>query len=418
MRNYLKYAVVLVLVAAVLALGGISCAEEGGGGATPTPTATPKEPYKVGAIFALTGFNSELGETQPLTVNMMRDQINAAGGINGHKLEVTIYDNESDKVKAATLADTLIEQGVLAIIGPTGTGDSMAAKVEAANAQVPLVSCAAGSVIVEPAGSNTWIFSSPQLDFVAVERVYTYLQQGNLTKIAIICDTAGFGAAGRDLLIKPEMLNKYGLTIAGGVGGDGDQRYGPYDVDMQAQLTKIKNTDAEVVICWGTNPGPATIARNMQTLKMTIPLVCSHGIAFKAFIDNAGQAANGVVFPCGKLPIVDYLPDTDLQKELLLEYRADFEAKYGIGKANTFGGHAYDALSIVVKALGNMTEGLSTSEARAFIRDYIENDIKDFVGTGGIFNMSPQDHNGLPRTPEEGMILVKIDNMKWTWLQD
>jgi branched-chain amino acid transport system substrate-binding protein len=418
MRNYLKYAVVLVLAVALLALGGISCSSGGGGGATPTPSATPKEAYQVGAIFALSGFNQPLGEPQKPTVEMMVDQINAAGGINGHKLEVTIYNNESDKVKAATLADKLIEQGVLAIIGPTGSGDSMAAKVETAKAQVPLISCAAASVIVEPAGNNTWTFNTPQLDFVAVERVYTYLKEGNLTKVALICDTAAFGDAGRNWLIKQAELDKYGLTIAGGVGGDGDQRYGTYDVNMQAQLTNIKRTGAQAIVCWGTNPGPAIIARDMNTLKMDIPLICSHGIAFKEFIDIAGTAANGVIFPAGKLPIVDYLPDTDIQKALLEKYKADFEAKYGIGKANTFGGHAYDALSMVVKALGNMSEGLSTAEARAFIRDYIENDIKGFVGTGGVFNMSPQDHNGLPRDPKEGMILVKIVDQQWTWLQD
>lgn len=387
MRNYLKYAVVLVLAVALLALGGISCSSGGGGGATPTPSAAP---YKVGAIFALTWFNSPLGDPQKPTVDMMVEQINGGGGINGHRLEVTVYNNESDTVKAATLADKLIEEGVLAIIGPTGTGDSMSAKVETAKAQVPLVSCAAGSVIVEPAGNNTWTFNTPQLDFVAAERVYTYLQEANITKVALICDNAAFGAAGRAWLIKPEMLNKYGLTIPGGVPGDCDERYGTYDVDMIPQLTKIKGTDAQAVVCWGTNPGPATIARNMHTLNMDIPLICSHGIAFKEFIDIAGTAANGVIFPAGKLPIVDQLPDTDIQKALLEKYKADFEAKYGIGKANTFGGHAYDALSIVVKALGNMSEGLSTAEARAFIRDYIENDIKGFVGTGGVFNMSPR----------------------------
>jgi len=408
MRNYLKYAVVLILAVALLALGGISCSEEG----TTGPTATPKETYKVGAIFALTGFNSPLGEPQKPTVDMMVEQINAEGGINGHLLEVTVYNNESDTVKAATLADKLIEQGVLAIIGPTGTGDSMAAKVEAAKAQVPLVSCAAGSVIVEPAGNNTWIFTTPQLDFVAVERVYTYLQEQGIKKVALLCDTAGFGAAGRAQLMGHAFLDKYGLTIVA------DERYGTYDVDMIPQLTTIKGTDAQAVVCWGTNPGPATVARNMKTLAMQIPLLCSHGIAFKEFIDIAGTAANGVVFPAGKLPIVDQLPDTDIQKALLEQYKADFEAKYGFGKANTFGGHAYDALSMVVEALGNMTEGLSTAESRAFIRDYIENDIKDFVGTGGIFNMSPQDHNGLPRDAKQGMILVQIVDGKWTWLQD
>jgi branched-chain amino acid transport system substrate-binding protein len=396
MRNYLKYAVVLVLVAAMLALGGISCSKG------------EKEAYKIGALFASSGFNSTLGETQKPTVEMMVKQINDAGGINGHPLEVIIYDTKSDTATATTLANKLIEEGVVAIIGPTSTGESMAVKPITAQAGVALVSCAAGSVIVEPAGNNTWTFTTPQLDYVAIDRIYTYLQEGNITKIALLTDTAGFGAAGRKWLVNQTMLSKYGLTIV----PDGDQTYGTSDPDMQAQLTKISGTDAQAIVCWGTNPGPAIIARNMRTLGMTIPLFCSHGIAFKSFIDTAGTAANGVIFCAGKLPIVDQLPATDPQKALLEKYKADYEAQYGADKANTFGGHAYDALNMVVDALR------AVGPDKAAIRDYIENDIVNWPGTGGVYNMSPQDHNGLPRDAKQAMILVKIVDGKWTWLQD
>jgi branched-chain amino acid transport system substrate-binding protein len=339
---------------------------------------------------------------------MLVDQINKAGGINGHPLEVIIYDTKSDTATATTLANKLIEEGVVAIIGPTSTGESQAVKTITAQANVPLISCAAGSVIVEPAGNNTWTFTTPQLDYVAIERIYTYLQEGNITKIALLTDTAGFGAAGRKWLVNQTMLSKYGLTIV----PDGDQTYGTSDVDMQAQLTKISGTDAQAIVCWGTNPGPAIVARNMRTLGMTIPLFCSHGIAFKSFIDTAGTAANGVIFCAGKLPIVDQLPDTDPQKALLEKYKTDFDAWYGAGIANTFGGHAYDSLMMVVDALK------AVGPDKAKIRDYIENDIVNWPGTGGVYNMSPQDHNGLPRDAKQAMILVKIVDGKWTWLQD
>jgi branched-chain amino acid transport system substrate-binding protein len=404
MRNYLKYVVVLILAAALLSLGGISCSS-GGGEATPTPAATP---YKVGAIFAESGNNQPLGQPEVETVKMLEKQINDAGGINGHPLDVIMYDTKSDTATAATLANKLIEQGVVAIIGPTSTGGSMAVKPIANQAGVPLISCAAGSVIVQPVGNYTWIFTTPQLDYVAIQRDYAYLQGQNITKIALLTDTAGFGAAGRKWLVDQTMLSTYGLTIV----PDGDQTYGPTDVDMQAQLTKINGTEAQAIVCWGTNPGPAIIARNMRTLGMTIPLICSHGIAFKSFIDTAGAAANGVIFCAGKLPIADQLPDTDPQKALLEKYKTDFEAEYGVGTANTFGGHAYDALYMVVDALK------AVGPDKAKIRDYIENDIVNWPGTGGVYNMSPQNHNGLPSDPKQAMILVKIVDGKWTWLQD
>jgi len=405
MRNYLKYAVVLFLVVALLALGGIGCSTKEQGGATPTPAA---EPYKVGALFANSGNNQPLGQPEVETVKMMVKKINDAGGVNGHPLNVIMYDTESDTAKCATLANKLIEQGVVAIIGPTSTGESMAIKPIANQANVTLISCAAGSVIVQPVGNYTWVFNTPQLDYVAIQRLYTYLQEQSITKIALLTDTAGFGAAGRKWLVNTDMLASYGLTIV----PDGDQTYGSSDVDMQAQLTKIKGTDAQAIVCWGTNPGPAIIARNMKTLGMTIPLLCSHGIAFKSFIDSAGAAANGVIFCAGKLPIADQLPGNDTQKALLEQYKTDFEAEYGIGSANTFGGHAYDALNMVVDALK------AVGPDKAKIRDYIENNIVNWPGTGGVYNMTPQNHNGLPSDPKQAMILVKIVDNKWTWLQD
>jgi branched-chain amino acid transport system substrate-binding protein len=366
----------------------------------------PEVPYRVGAIFSTSGFNSTLGQTQRPTVDMLVDQINKAGGINGHPLEVIIYDTKSDTATAATLARKLIYDRALAIIGPTSTGESMAVKPIANQAGVPLISCDAGSVIVEPVGNYTWVFNTPQLDYVAIERLYIYLQEQNITKIALLTDTAGFGTAGRNWLKNQDLLNKYGLTIV----ADGDQTYGAYDVDMQAQLTKIKGTDAQAIVCWGTNRGPAIIARQMRTLGMTIPLLCSHGIAFKSFIETAGAAANGIVFCAGKLPIVDQLPDTDPQKALLEKYKTDFVARYGV--ADVFGGYAYDALMMVVDALKVV------GPDKAKIRDYIENDIVNWPGIGGVYNMSPQDHNGLPRDPKQAMILVKIVDGQWTWLQD
>jgi branched-chain amino acid transport system substrate-binding protein len=255
-----------------------------------------------------------------------------------------------------------------------------------------------------------------------VDRLFDYLKTQNITKIALITDTAGFGVDGLKTITAEAAPSKYNLTITE------SQTYGTNDSDMSTQLGKIRDSNPQAVICWGTNPGPAVIASNMSTLGMrNIPLFCSHGIAFKAFIDLAGDDANGVIFPCGKLTIVDSLPHS-AQKDLLLEYRKNFEAKYGKGETNTFGGHAYDALSMVVAALEKgVTEtpeeiGASNDTlqaVRAKIRDYVEQNINStgypgtdgFVGTAGIFNISATNHNGLSN---DCIVMVKIADRKWT----
>ena len=370
-------------------------------------------PYKIGALFAVTGGNAPLGEPEKQTAEMMEEEINANGGINGHAVDVIICDYESDATKCATFADRLIyKDKVVAIIGPTGTGDTLQIVNLAQAAQIPLISCGAGISIVTPTETNDkrWVFTTPQLSVTVVQKLCDYLLTKGISKIALLTDTAGFGKDGRTNLKTQAAPDKYNITITE------DQTYGATDADMMTQLTLIKNSGPQAVVCWGTSPGPAIVARNMATLGMTdIPLFCSNGIDLSSFVTTAGSSANGVIFPCGKLPIVDYLSDSDPQKALLLEYRDSFNARYGNGTANTFGGHACDSLSMVVTALKNAVEetpamiyssDVTLQVVRAKVRDYIEN-MRGFVGVGGIFNMSATDHNGLDKTSLE---MVGISN--------
>jgi branched-chain amino acid transport system substrate-binding protein len=395
MRKWLGLLLAMLILAAVIPLAGCGSDEEA------------KAAYKVGAIFSTSGSQSDLGVPEQRTVEMMVEEINDKGGINGHPLKVVIYNDESDSTKTLSLATKLIEQdNVLAIIGPTFSGASMAILDAVKTAEIPLVSCAASIDIVTPVAERYWVFKTPQTEVQAIHEIYRYLEQEGITKIAIITDTSGFGAAGRKYLISEK--GDYGISIVA------DQTFTTGDTSMQSQLTQIKGTTAEAVVCWATNKESAIVAQDMETLNITIPLFCSHGVANKAFIEQAGDAANGVILPAGKLLVVDDVPDSDPQAEVLAKYRDDYEDVYGAGTVNTFGGHAYDALSMVVMALEEMDEDLSTADAREFIRDYIENDVEDWPGTGGVFTMSPTDHLGMA---PGSLALIKIEEGEWTWLQ-
>ncbi|MDA8218463.1 MAG: ABC transporter substrate-binding protein [Dehalococcoidales bacterium] len=321
--------------------------------------------------------------------------MNANGGINGRDVKVVVYDTESDETKAVTLAKRLIEQDkVLAIIGPSSTGESMALVDTVQKAQIPLVSCAASAQIVQPV--KPWVFKTPQSDSLAVGEIYNYLKAKGQTKIALLTAAGGFGTTGKAALEKAAPDAGIQIVTA--------ETFGDQDTDMTVQLTKIRGTDAQAIVVWGTNPGPAIIAKNAKQLGITLPIINSHGIANQKFIELAGDAANGVVFPAGKLLVANDLPDSDPQKAVLQSYAKEFQAKYGKG-ADTFGGHAYDALSMVAQAIKN---GADTS---AKIRDELEK-VDGFVGTGGVFHMSAQEHNGLG---EGSFVMVKIVDGKWTW---
>ena len=182
-----------------------------------------------------------------------------------------------------------------------------------------------------------------------------------------------------------------------------EEKFATKDTSMTAQLTKIKAKNPEAIICWGTNPGPAVVAKNAADLGLKSQLLMSHGIANKKFIELAGAAAEGVVFPAGKLT-----GRRGTARQRPAEGRPD-EVRGGLRglrrqAGNTFGGHAYDALQMVIEALK------AGATDRASIRDAIEK-TKNYVGIGGTFNLSATDHNGLTK---DAFALVTIKGGKWT----
>jgi len=352
--------------------------------------------YKVGAVFSVTGRTSFLGDPEKKTAEMLAEKINKAGGINGHKLELIIYDSEGDATKCNLAVKKLITKDkVCAVIGPSLSGTSMAVLPVAEKNKTPLISCAASYKIVhnEKTGQPyKWVFKTPQTDTMAVEAIYSHLFKRGLNKIAIISVTSGFGASGRGELIR--LAPTYGMTIVA------DEKYGPKDTDMTAQLTKIKGKAPKAIVNWSVGPTQVTVLRNWRDLGMSsIPFYQSHGFGSRKNIELAAGAAEGILCPLGSCNIAELLPANHPQKDVTMKYSKDYKAMYN-ESLSSFGGHAWDALQMVVKALS------AVGGDKAKIRDYLENNIKGFVGQHGVFNYSPNDHNGLTKDAFN-MVIVK-----------
>lgn len=352
--------------------------------------AQPKgKPIKVGAIFSITGPAAWLGEPERNTAKLLEEQINAAGGINGRPLEVIIEDSEGDNAKAVIAINKLIKRDqVCAIIGPSRSDTSMAVAPIAERNKIPLVSCAAAETIVNPVLKH--VFKSPQNDSDCVRRIYEDLQAKGIQQIAIMSGTTGFGDAGRKQL--KDLCSQYGIEIVA------DETYGPQDTDMTAQLTRIKGTPAKAIVNWSIVPAQSIVPKNMKQLGMTMQLYQSHGFGNINYVKAAGEAAEGIIFPAGAVLVADTLPDDHPQKAVTLKYKTDYEAKFN-SSVSTFGGHAWDAMMIVVEALQEVGDNKDK------IRSYIENKT-GFVGMHGIFNRSEKNHCGLDKTAFQ-MITVK-----------
>ncbi len=356
------------------------------------------EPIKIGAVLSVTGPASFLGEPERNTAEMLRDQINEAGGLLGRPLELIIYDDETDVNKCVLATDRLIKMdGVVAVIGPSISGNTLAIKKDFGKAKLPMVSCAASEKITSPV--DPWVFKTPQTDRHAVQKILQDCQHMGYKRLAIITVSNGYGQSGRAVMLE--------LIPAGGFELVADEIYGPKDTDMTAQLTKIKALSPDAIICWGTNPGPAVVARNRVQLGIDTALYMSHGVASKKFIELAGEAAEGLRLPAGRLAVASMLPDGHPQKAVLVKYIKDYEDRFKI-PVSTFGGYSFDAILLLAQAIKD-----GNSAAPADIRDNLEK-ISDFVATSGVFNMSAQDHNGLTLDAFE---MVEIKNSDWTIVQ-
>ena len=219
-----KIGLALVLILAALLLLAAGCGK-----------GSKSEPYVIGGIFSITGPASYLGEPERNSMEMVAEEINAKGGINGHPLKLVIYDDEGDVTKARLHAEKLLQKDkALAIVGPSITPASMTVLEITQKAKMPLISCAAAAGITAPAKDRFWTFKTAQTDQMAVERIYQYCQKHGIAKVAILTVSSAFGVAGKEQLLG--QAAKFGMEVVG------QEVFGDKDTDMTPQLTKLRST--------------------------------------------------------------------------------------------------------------------------------------------------------------------------------
>ena len=351
------------------------------------------DPIKIGAFLAVTGPASFLGDPELKTLQMLITDLNAKGGVNGQPLQLIHYDTGGNAREAVNFVKRLIKKDdVDLLIGGTTSGDTLAVLPDVEKENVPFISLAAAVEITEP--TRHWVFKVAPTDRMAVARIFADLRQRGFSKIALISGDGGFDKSGRAQILK--LAPEYDITLVA------DESYSNKDADMTAQLTKIRATDAQAILNFGFGQAPAIVTKNIKQLGITLPLYHSHGVASQTFIDLAGEAAEGVRLPAAALVVAEQLPDSDPQKQVLLTYKKQYEAQYG--PVSTFGGHGYDSLMIAKAAIER-----AGSVDKVKVRDQIEK-TQGFIGTAGVFNLSPEDHMGLG---PDAFKMVEVRNGTW-----
>ena len=333
---------------------------------------------KIGAILSVTGPASFLGGPESRSLKMLVDEINAEGLASGHTVELIIKDSGASSEKAVSFAKQLIEEEqVFAIIGPSTSGETFKIKKLCDTNQTILISCGSAELIVNPVAP--FVFKTAPSDSLAARKIFMTMKDMGISKIAVLTGNTGFGKAGKKQIT--EIAPEYGIEIIS------SEVYDKKATDLSAIVAKIKaNKDVQAVVNWSIVPAQSIVAKNIRQIGWNIPLFQSHGFANIKYAKAAGAAAEGIIFPASRLIVAEYLPAGE-EKDFLMKYKKGYEHKFG-EDVSTFGGHSYDAMMILAKAINQV--GVDTIK----VRSAIEN-MKGYFGTAGMFNFSPEDHSGL-----------------------
>jgi len=355
------------------------------------------EPYVIGAILSESGPGSTLGRPEADSMEMAVDEINKAGGINGHQLQLTILDDQSDATAAVNDFRQLLDKKPIAIFGTPLTPTSLAIAPLAEQAHVPLVSYASSVSVVTPVAQHQWVFKVPINDTEVAKSMQAFMKKRNQSKVDFIYRNDDYGKTG--MAHFDDVGKPLGFEIVA------NDAIAPTASDATTQIQHAKSSNAQAVICWTTLPSANVILKAYHELSLQMPIYYSDGAATGVFPKQAGAALNGAFIATMKVNVYTELSPSDPQRKLLEHYVPDFEKGYPKdAPASIFGTWGYDGVGFLKAALSHV-KGTATA---ASLRDAMEN--TTFVGVSGTFKFSPTQHYGLS---EDSVLMAQIENEKF-----
>lgn len=336
-----------------------------------------------------------MGQSAKQALDLEVERINAAGGIAGRRVEVIVEDDGTDVSRAVAAAAKLIERDkVIALIGATGTGTTMAMRGDVDRAGVVQLSPAGGTAITDVFDAH--VFQTPWSNRIVIPFILSHMSEQGHMRVALLSDAGGYGRDGRGLIL--ELAPRYGIQIVA------DETFNPGDTDMSAQLIKARASDADALLVWAAGKEATTIAKNKAQLALGIPWYGGSGQARIEFPSGAGADAEGFVFATGKSLVPANWDDREL-RALNEDFAQRFRARYG-EEPDIFAGHAFDAIRILEDSLHRLEGG---EVSRETLKNAVEQ-TSDLPGYGGRFTYSPEDHNGLSAGD---LALYRIEGGKW-----
>jgi len=354
-----------------------------------------QEALKIGAIFSTSGPGAFLGVPEERGLRMKVEEINKAGGIGGRKVEVVVYDSEGNTGKAAQLVRRLIESDqVIAVVGPSSSGESLQVLPIANELKTPLIAHAGTEKMTNPV--TPWVFNTPPTDRVVAAHLLSVFKKRGITQLALLSAADGFGQSGANVV--KELAPKYGVAIAR------HEEFNRTDADMTAQVLKAKDSQAQAMLVWSAFPAPTIIARNAAAVGYAKPMYNSFAAASKDLLVQAGPAAEGSYVSSMRLLAPETLKANDPMRPAVMKIFNDYKAKYNEAPA-TFVAHSHDAMSLIEAAVRKISGPVTRDNLRASLETVT------ITGGNGIYRLSPTSHGLDPDS--NSMVLLQAKGGQW-----
>ncbi len=257
---------------------------------TTTIVVAQTAPIKIATTVELSGAGATSGTNFKNGVELAAKEINAAGGILGHQLDVSYADTQSNPGIAKGLATKAIDDGVFAVFGPVFSGSILVSMAETRRAEVPNFTGGEAASITKQ--GNPYVFRTSFTQDTAMPKVARYIANNLKAKtVALIYVNNDFGKGGRESLMK--ALEGVGVKITADISTDQGQ------VDMSAAVLKAKQSNADVVFAYSNEEESARILRELRKQGVTKPIVGETVLTSQKVIELAGDAANGAVAHVG-----------------------------------------------------------------------------------------------------------------------
>ena len=275
------------------------------------PTWAQDKIIKIANVIELSGAGATSGTNFKNGVELAIKEINATGGILGHKLESYTVDTQSNPGVAKGLATKAVDDGVFAVFGPVFSGSILVSMAETRKAEVPNFTGGEAAAITKQ--GNPYIFRTSFTQDTAMPKVARYMANTLKAKtVAVIYVNNDFGKGGRDAIAK--ALEPLGVKVTADISTEQSQ------VDFSAAVLKAKQANSDVVFAYVNEEESARLLRELRKQGVTKPIVGETVLTSQKVIELAGDAANGAVAHVG-LTVDAPLP-------AIRAFRAKFEKEY------------------------------------------------------------------------------------------